>query len=75
MKTQPQNLTMQELKQGLAQTRERVLKDMQVLEEEFRAAVHFKTWVERDPWLWIVGAAGVGFLLGVLSSQRGFKNF
>jgi ElaB/YqjD/DUF883 family membrane-anchored ribosome-binding protein len=62
-------LTTQELKQSLAQARERVLQDIHVLEQDARAAVDLKAWVQRDPWLWVAGALGVGFLLGVLSSR------
>jgi len=69
VKTQPHNVTTQELKQSLARARERALQDMHVLEEELRVAVRFETWVQRAPWFWIAGALGAGFLLGVLSGR------
>jgi len=69
-KRQLQNLTTQELKQNLAKARERVLQDMQALEGELRIAVDLRGWIQREPWLWVAGAMGVGFLLGVLSSRR-----
>ena len=67
MKTQPLDVTTQELKQEIAQARERLLQDMHVLEQDIREAVDFKTWLKREPWFWVAGAFGVGFLLGVLS--------
>jgi len=69
VKMQPAELTTQEFKQSLEQTRERVLKDIRVLERELYAAVDFKNWVQ-EPWLWVAGAFGIGFLWGVLSSRR-----
>jgi len=66
VRTQPQDVTTQELKQNLAKARERVHEDMQALERELRLAVDLKTRVQREPWCWLAGAFGAGFLLGVL---------
>lgn len=53
-----------EIRESMARSREEIAENLERIRHEFRDAVDWRGWVERNPWKSVGIAFGLGFMTG-----------